>query len=123
MSHFSEETLRAQMQGTVPSGFVVQTIHHMSQRHDRSGHAIHPLDNLRAIYLGRLSHTQHLQPSRPDLVQLCQSVLAALDSISIHDDLYSWHIAYDRKHLTGLSTPTRVVFSIPYDDSSESAVA
>ena len=123
MSHFSEDTLRTQLQGIVRSGFVVQTIHPMSERRDRSGQPVQARDILREIYLRRLNHTKHLQPVRADLVELCQSVLTALDSITTQDDLYSWHVAFDHEHLTGISTPTRVVFSIPYDDSSESTVA
>ncbi len=110
MNEFSEETLRRQLHGTVDAEFTVQTIHPMS------GAAVARRE-IRDIYSRRLEHARGLAPARPDLVTLCQSVLTAIETVTEDDALFSWHIVSGSGHLCGLSTPARIVFTIPYDDS------
>lgn len=123
MNSFSEDILRRQLQGRVDADFTVQTIHRMSDGLDRSGQSVPRRDILREIYLGRLAHTRSLSPARPELVELCQSVLAAIETVTAQDVLYSWHIVSRSTHLTGISTPTRIVFSFPPYDASNPTVA
>ena len=123
MNTFSEDILRTQLQGRVDAGFTVHTIHPMPDGLDRSGQSVPRRDILRDIYLRRLDHTRGLIPAQPDLVALCQSVITAIESVTVQDALYSWHIVSGSSHLTGISTPTRSVFSFPHDDSSNPTVA
>ena len=89
----------------------------MIERRNCLNQPVSARDILRKIYLGRLNHTHRLDPPRPDLVERCQSILAALDMITDQEELYSWHISFGAKHLAGVSTYERVVFSNLYDNA------
>ena len=110
MNSFSPTALQQQF-GAEHGDLVVQSIRTMQADTDRAGTA---REGTLQVYRQRLRHAQRLQPPRSDLVALCQKVVSGLEATSEQENLFSWHVVLGGEHLTGISTATRIVVSMPF---------